>query len=152
MKKTLILLISLLLILGVYVLEGGALKALLVGSALVPVFLGPLLGAMFSFRISELADAFRDAFSEQADPSKLNHYHMDILLIKNISSAITFWSLTMVILGLIGILSNLTEISRLGSGIAAIFTALLLAFTLKALLFIPMETSIEKKIAILHQN
>jgi flagellar motor component MotA len=147
MKKTFILLFALLLILGAYVLEGGALRALLVATAMIPVLLGPLLGVWFSFAGSEITGAFKDAFSDLADPEKLVVYKKDLVIIKSLQSGLIFWSFTMIILASICILSMLTDVSHLGRGIAAACTALLLSFGLRAWLLIPMQCSIEKKLA-----
>jgi len=151
MRKTFILLFSLLLVLGAFVLEGGALKTLFVATALIPVSLGTLLGALFCFSMGDIATAFRDAFTETAIPDKLGVYKNDLLIIKNMQIGLIFWSATMVILGIIGILSSLTEVSNLGRSMAAAFTALLLAFSLRALLLTPMESSIQKKLNSIQQ-
>ncbi|MGE5391223.1 MAG: hypothetical protein ACM3PE_09200 [Deltaproteobacteria bacterium] len=146
MKKSIALVLSILLVLGAYLVEGGVLIALLVVTALVPMLLGPLVSVWFSFSMSEIGDAFRDAWSERPDQSRVNNYRNDLLVIRNLQSSVIGWAATIFIMAVILILSTLNDPSTLGPHVAAATVALLYAFALRAILLVPMENSISRKL------
>jgi len=151
MKKSLMLLLALAVLLGAFLLEGGTLPTLFIGSALVPMLLGPLVSAMFSFSLSEIGDAFSDAWSERADQGRADNYQRDLLVIRNLQSSVVSWAATIFILAVIMILSVLGDPKELGPHVAMALLAFLYAFGLRALLFTPMENSILKSIGNLAQ-
>lgn len=146
MKKSLLLLLALLLLSAIFMLEGGTLATLLIGSALVPMLLGPMLSILFSYSMVELGDAFRDSWSQRSDQGRSHIYQKDLLIIKNLQSSVIGWAAIIFILAVILILSTLNDPMNLGPHVAAATIALLYAFTVRALLLVPMENSILKKI------
>jgi len=151
MKKTLVLLLSLAVLLGAFMLEGGSLPILLVASALIPMLLGPLVSTCFSFSIAEIGDAFRDAWSERSDQGRITNYNNDLLVIRNLQSSLIGWAASIFILAVIMILSTLNTPQTLGPHVAAATVALLYAFAVRALLLIPMENSILRNINCLQE-
>lgn len=148
MKQLFILLLSLLLALGVYGLEGGSLASLLVGSAVIPLLVGPFISTLFSYRFDEIGDAFKDAFAQRIDLDRLPLYRLDVEIFRSLESALLFWAFTIVILAVIGILSSLTEVSQLGPQCAMAMISLLFGFGLRAILITPMKNSIIRKIVL----
>ncbi|MGE5415957.1 MAG: hypothetical protein ACM3UZ_04210 [Acidobacteriota bacterium] len=152
MKKLFVILLSLLLIVGVFVLEGGSVAALLCFSSFVPIFFGTILSALFSYRISEVTRAFADGFSEVVEFDKHGEYKVDLAVFRNMSAAIVFWSLAIAVLAAIVILSGLREIDMIGPPLAAGMTALLYGFGIKAIILIPLENSILRKTLMVENN
>ena len=153
MKKLFMVLLALLLINGAYIMEGGALPALFYApSVLAPLLLGTFLTTLFSYSIVEIRSAFRDAFAKDLESDRLTAYHIDLLIIKNMASGLLFWAVTIVVLGLILILTHLETPSRLGPSVAVTFLSLLHGFGLRAILLNPMEHSIQKKILLAEQS
>ncbi|HWP96746.1 MAG TPA: hypothetical protein VN426_07835 [Syntrophomonadaceae bacterium] len=146
MKKLFLVLLSLSLVLGAFVVEGGALIALLIATALVPITLGSLLTTLFSYRGVEIGEAFRDAFSERTELGRVAVYETDLLVIRNLNASVLGWSFTLLVLAVIGILSSLSDVHLLGPRVAAGTVSLLYGLILKTLLLTPMENSILKKI------
>ncbi len=152
MKKTFLLLFSLLVIVVAYGLEGGSLQAVFIPTAIIPLLTCTLLGTMFSFQLSEIGDAFQDAFTANIKTGQIAQYQMDRLVIQNISSSLVFWTISIVLLGIVNVLSHLGDLSKLGQGLAVVFTALIFGFALKALLLIPMDNSISKKLLLAEKS
>lgn len=146
MKKIFISLLSFLLILAVYTFAGGSLFALLVPTVAVTLFLGVFLSTLFSYSWSEIINAFRDSFSEHIEADRLETYRMSMQVVKNMESATTLWSLTVVILATIFSLSTLAELNHLGPKLAMGFCSLLYGFGTRTLLLTPMKNSICKKV------
>ncbi|MGE5405539.1 MAG: hypothetical protein ACM3PP_11445 [Candidatus Saccharibacteria bacterium] len=152
MKKLLVTLLSLLLIVGVFVLEGGAVSALFCFSAFVPIFFGTILSALFSYPLNDVSRAIKDGFSETVETNKIQDYHADLGVIRSMSAAIVFWTLTIAVLAAIAILSGLRAIEQIGPPLAAGMTALLYGFGLKAVILIPLENSLLRKILIVETS
>ncbi|MGE5370577.1 MAG: hypothetical protein ACM3QZ_01175 [Solirubrobacterales bacterium] len=146
MKKLFLVLLSLILILGAFVLEGGALRSLLVGSALVPMILGSLVSALFCFDWREISGAFRDAFTEGADPERAAWYPVELEAVEFLSKAVLYWAATIMILAAIGILSHLSALSEIGPAVALGMVSLLTGVGLCAVLLNPMAASLKRKI------
>ncbi len=146
MKKLFFVLLSLLLILGTYIIEGGSISNLMCLSSFIPVLLGTLITTLFSFNWSEITDAFKDAFNESSISEK-QRYLRDLEIIHHMSVSIMFWAGTIIILAIMGILASVTHIDELGPHIAVAFTALLYGFAARSILFIPMESSLNKKLS-----
>lgn len=146
MRKSLLFLLAIAMLLGAFILEGGNLTALLAGSALVPMLLGPLVSAMFSFRVGEIADAFSDAWSERADQGRTDNYRKDLLVIRNMQSSVINWAATIFILAVVMLLSSLSDPKELGPHVAMALLAFLYAFGMRAVLLTPMENSVLTKI------
>lgn len=147
MKKTLLVLFSLLLILGVFILEGGSVRTLLCASSFIPVFLGTFITTLFSFSWTEMKDAFRHAFSVQDSGLSRDVLNRDVQVVRSMSGAIMIWAVTIIILALIAILSSVTEMDELGPHIAVAFTALLYAYMTRTILLYPMETRLTRKLS-----
>lgn len=152
MKKISVILLSLVLALGVFWLEGGSPTSLLVGSAIVPLLLGTVFSTLFSYSMLEIRNTFQDAFSPRTDLDRIPIYKMDIQIVNSLESTLLFWSLTIVTLAIIGILSSLTEVSRLGPQCAMAMVSLLLGFGLRAILLTPMKNSIARKLVLAGEN
>jgi len=146
MKRIFLLLLSLLVIVVAYGLKGGALQIIFIAKAVIPLLLCTILGTLFSFKPSEIASAFRDAFNEEAIPNNTEVYKMDQLVIRNMSSVLAFWTSVIVVLGIVTVLTNIGDMTKLGLELSSVFTVLTLGLIIKALLLIPMEISIKKKI------
>ncbi len=152
MRKSFIVLVSILLFLGAFILEGGSLRTLMIATALVPIVVGSFISALFSYSVAEIKDAFKDGFCERIDLDRLGNYRMDLLVIKNLESSLIYWSLTIMILAIIGILSSLSNINHLGPSVAAGTVSLLLGFGFRAVLLTPMENSIIKKLTLAEEQ
>lgn len=148
MKKSFMVMLSILLVLGAFILEGGSLRTLMIATALVPIIVGSFISALFSYSMAEIGLAFKDGFCERTDLDRVEIYRMDLLIIKNLESSVLYWSLTIVILAIIGILSSLTNVNHLGPSLAAGTVSLLLGFGLRAVLLTPLENSIIKKLTL----
>ncbi|MGE5390319.1 MAG: hypothetical protein ACM3PE_04570 [Deltaproteobacteria bacterium] len=146
MKRIFLLLLSLLVIVVAYGLKGGALQIIFVAKAVIPLLLCTILGTLFSFKLSEIISAFRDAFNEEAIQNNTEVYKLDRLVIRNISSVLAFWTSVIVVLGIVTALSNISDMTKLGLELSSVFTVLTLGLIIKALLLIPMEISIKKKL------
>ncbi len=146
MKKVFMILVSLIILLGIFVVEGGSIRILLCISSFVPIFLGTLVCCAFTFSCSEITRAFKHAFNEISIPEKLEIYKQDLQVIRFLSNNIIYWAVSIVILALIGILANVSNPSELGPKVAIAFTALLYGFTTRTVLLMPMESSLNKKI------
>lgn len=146
MKKTFLVLFSLLLILGFFILEGGSVRTLLCASSFIPVFLGTFITTLFSFSWAEMKDAFRHAFSDQESVLSREVLNRDVQVIRSMSGAIMIWAVTIIILALIAILSSVTKMDELGPHIAIAFTALLYACMTRTILLYPMETRLTHKL------
>lgn len=146
MKRIFFLLFSLLVIVVAYGLKGGALQIIFVAKAIIPLLLCTALGTLFSFKVSEIASAFRDAFNEEVAPVSTEVYEMDRLVIRNMSSVLAFWTSVIVVLGIVTVLTNIGDMTKLGLELSCVFTVLTLGLIIKALLLIPMEISIKKKL------
>lgn len=149
MKKLFWVLLSILVILVVFILEGGALTQLVGPTVIILLSSGVLFSTLFSFSLGELVDTFKDAFSEGEFPDKLNNYHKGLLIVKNLATATFFWSWTVLIMAAILVLSHLATPDKLGPSFAVAFLSLLYGFGIKAALFIPMEHSLQKKILLI---
>ncbi len=152
MKKTGIVFLALLLLLAAYAVEGGMIKSLLVVTALVPIIIGPYLSTLFTYSPADINNAFCDAFTDRIDAGRQDVYHIDLLIIRNLNSAVVWWAATLSMLALVLILSTLTDVKSLGPSVAAGTVAILAAFLLRSILFIPMEHSILRKLAVLQEN
>lgn len=148
MKRIFLLLLSLLVVVVAYGLKGGALQIIFVAKAVIPLLLCTILGTLFSFKLSEIASAFRDAFNEETIPNNTEIYIMDRLVIRNMSSVLAFWTSVIVVLGIVTILTNIGDMTKLGLELSSVFTVLTLGLIIKALLLIPMEISIKKKLTL----
>lgn len=146
MKKTFLVLFSLLLILGMFILEGGSVRTLLCASSFIPVFLGTFITTLFSFNWAEIKDAFRHAFNDQEAGLSQEILNRDVQVVRSMSGAIMIWAVTIIILALIAILSSVTEMDKLGPHIAIAFTAVLYAYMTRAILLYPMETRLTRKL------
>lgn len=146
MKKLFFMLLTLLLVLGTFIVEGGSLRTLLCLSSFIPVLLGTFIGSLVSFSWVEIKEAFRDAFNESTENERRSVYLRDMEVIRHMSVSVLFWAGTIIILAFIGILSSLSSIDALGPHIAAAFTALFYGFALRLILLIPMESSLSKKL------
>lgn len=146
MKKSLLLILSLVVLLGAFMAEGGVLTTLLIGSALVPMLIGPVVSTLFSFSLGEIGDAFRDSWSERADQGRSLNYDNDLLVIKNLQSSVVGWAASIFILAVIMMLCTLNDPKTLGPHVASATVALLYAFAVRALLLTPMQSSILKNI------
>ncbi|MEN6489195.1 MAG: hypothetical protein ABFD66_10035 [Smithella sp.] len=150
MKKVFMILVSLILIIGIFVAEGGSIRILLCISSFIPIYLGTMASCAFTFSRSEISRAFKHAFTEITIPEKLDIYKQDLQVIRFLSSNIIYWAVTIVILALIGILANVSNPSELGPKVAITCTALLYGFTTRTVLLMPMESSLNKKISDIH--
>lgn len=146
MKKTLTVLAALFLFLAAFILEGGRLASLMVVTALVPMFLGPVLSACFSFSLADIKRAWGDAFAERLDLNRRADYHTGLLVVNNLQNAVMWWAFSIVILAMILILSSVTEVRELGPKVAAGTVALLTGLMLRTLLLNPMESSLRRKL------
>lgn len=147
MKKLFLLLLSVLGLLAGFILEKGTLTPLIpVATAVIPLFLGILFTAMFSFQFKEIINTFKSAFSEETNSNNIREYHKDLLIVKNLQSSTTFWAGTILIMAIVQLLCDLTTPEKMGPSAAAALMALFYGFGLKAALFIPMENSLNKKI------
>jgi len=146
MKKLFFVLLSILLILGTYIIEGGAISSLLCISSFIPVFLGTLISTAFTFGWSEIKETFQDAFSEYTIAETQERYSRDLQLVRCMSVSIMFWAGSIIILAIMGILSSVTHLNELGPHIAVAFTALLYGFAARSILFIPMESNLNRKL------
>lgn len=149
MKKLFFLLLAVFGLLLVFYLEGDSLVlffSLVPATAVFPLLFGVLFTTMFSFRLKEIGNTFKNAFSEQSNSNFLRDYYKNLSVVKNLQSSTTFWSGSIVILAIVQTLSHLTTLNKLGHSLAIAFSALFLGFVLKAALFIPMEHSLNKKI------
>ncbi len=146
MKKLFWVLLSMLVFLAVFILEGGSLSQLIGPTVIIVMFLGVLFSTLFSFSMAELINVFKDSFSEGECSNKLNNYHKGLLIIKNLEAATMFWSWTVVIMATILVLSRLTTPDKLGPSLAVAFLSLLYGYGIRAALFIPMGHSLQKKI------
>ena len=146
MRKLFFILLSTLIMLGTYIVEGGSIRTLLCISSFIPVFFGPLFGALVSFNWAEIKEAFTDAFNLSMEIERQSIYVKDLEVIRHLSVSILFWAGSIIILALIGILSSVTHVDELGPHIAIAFTALLYGFATRSILLIPMESSIKKKL------
>lgn len=146
MKKLLMVLLSILVILTGVVLEGGNISILFVPTAMFILFFGVLFSTLFTFKFSEIINAFVNAFSKDNNTSKLEEYKISLSIVKCMSKLTLNWSFATVILGLIFILSNLTTPSQLGKSVAVICLALLYGFAAIAIIFTPMEHSLNRKL------
>lgn len=152
MKKLLMLLLAFLIVNAAFIAEGGQLRVFIAPTVIIPLILGPLLTTLFSFNLSELRCAFREAFSGDVDTGRLADYRINLLIIKNLESGVMFWSLTIVASGIILILSHLSAPETLGPSIAVTLLALMHGFSLRAMLLNPMEHSLLKKILLAEQD
>ncbi|MGE5398606.1 MAG: hypothetical protein ACM3MK_13860 [Chitinophagales bacterium] len=152
MKKILIVVVSFILALGVFSLEGSSPITLLVGPVIVPLLLGPFLSTAFSFSLREIGDAFKDSFSHRVDLDRISAYRLEVEIIKNLESSILYWSFTIIVLAIIGILSSLTDVSRLSTQLAMAMISLLLGFGLRAILLTPMKSSIIRKLVVANSD
>jgi|GEM_PF-2772235 len=148
MRKAFIVLASMILVLGAFMLEGGALRTLMIATAVIPILLGSLISTWFSYSMAEIGNAFNDAFAERVDLDKLGRYRISLLVIRNMQASVLYWSLTIIVLAVIGILCSLTDVHRLGPAVAAGTVSLLLGFALRAVLLTPMENSLVKKLSL----
>lgn len=146
MKKTFLVLFSLFLILGAFIIEGGPITTLFCFSAFVPIFLGTLITTLFSFSWAEIKSAFQHAFAGTGSTAAAAIYQRDLQVIRSMSGAIMIWAITMIILAFIAILSMVTEINEIGPHVAVAFTSLLYAFTTRAVLLFPMEIRLKKMV------
>jgi flagellar motor component MotA len=115
-------------------------------TVVIPLFFGVLFTTMFSFKFKEIVNTFKSAFSDATDSGLIRDYRKNLLIVKNLQSATTFWAATIIVLAIIQLLSNLTALNKIGPAVAAALSALFYAFFLRAALFIPMENSLNKKI------
>jgi flagellar motor component MotA len=157
MKKLFLLLLSVLGLLTAFILERGTLIPLIpVTPATVvgPLFLGVLLTTMFSFRFKEITHTFKLAFWEEMNPNstQIRDYRKSLLIVKNIQSATTCWAGTIFILAVVQLLSDLTTPAKMGPFVAAALSAVFYGFGLRAVLLIPMEHSLNKKIFLLEDK
>ena len=146
MKKLFMMLVSLLVIFLAFVEEGGALLWLIAPTVIVPLILGTLFSTLFSYKLSEIIHTFKEAFSQETNIEKLIIYRKSILIIQTLGKATQFWSLTILLMGLFLVLSNVTKPEDLGPSIAVSFLSLLYGFGVKASLYVPMESSLRQKI------
>lgn len=144
--------VSILIVLGVSMLEGGSIRTLLIGSAIIPILVGSLISTWFSYSMAEIGSAFNDAFHERVDLDRINTYRMNLLVIKNMQSSVLHWSVTILVLAIIGSLCSVTNISKLGPSVAAGTVSLLLGFSLRAVLLTPMENSMVKKLTLAEEH
>lgn len=152
MRKLFMVLLAFLIINAAYIEEGGELAMLIAPTVFLPLILGPFFTTLFSFSFKEIRDAFRDAFSGEVAAARLEAYRIDLLVIKNLASAVLYWSLTIVVYGLILILSRVEDPNDIGPAVAVTFLSLLHGFGLRAILLNPMEHSIHKKILLAEQS
>ena len=89
---------------------------------------------------------FEDAFSSEVKANKLTEYRQGIMIIKSLEAATIYWSIIILILAVIRIFSRLTTPNELGHSLALALVALLYGFGLRAALFIPMESSLQRKV------
>ncbi|MEQ8175004.1 MAG: hypothetical protein ABRQ26_08010 [Syntrophomonadaceae bacterium] len=146
MKKKLTVLVALSLFLAAFILEGGRLASLFIGTALVPMFLGPVLSACFSFSLADIKNAFNDAFAERLDLNRTAEYQTGLQVVNNLQNAVIWWAFSIVVLAMIMILSSVTEVRQLGPKVAAGTVALLTGLLLRTLLLNPMEFSLRRKV------
>lgn len=155
MKKLFLLLLSVLGLLGSFFVERGTLVpfiSLITATVLVPLFFGVICTTLFSYHFKEIANTFKTAFSEETNFERLKDYRKNLLIVKNLQSSTAFWSGTIVIIATVNILSGLTTPNKLGHSLAIALSALFFGFALKAMLFIPMEHSLNKKIVLAEDN
>ncbi|MEN6392126.1 MAG: hypothetical protein ABFD04_17050 [Syntrophomonas sp.] len=152
MKKKLTVLVALSLFLAAFILEGGRLASLLIVTALVPMFLGPVLSACFSFSLADIKNAFKDAFAERLDLNRTAQYQTGLQVVNNLQNAVMWWAFSIVVLAMIMILSSVTEVRQLGPKVAAGTVALLTGLLLRTLLFNPMEFSLRRKVLLSSDN
>lgn len=148
MKKISMILLAIVIAAGIYILEGGRLGVLLVITSFIPIFIGSLVTTSFTFTGQEISDAFTDAFSSRLDMNRTANYQMSLQVIKHLEASVLLWAATVISLALIGILSSLTEVSRLGPSVAATISALLYGFGLRTIVLTPMRFSIIRKLTL----
>lgn len=146
MKRKLTVLLALSLFLAVFILEGGRLATLFIATALVPMFLGPVISACFTFSLADIKNAFKDAFAERLDLNRTAEYQTGLQVVNNLQNAVMWWSFSIIVLAMIMILSMVTEVRELGPKVAAGTVALLTGLLLRTLLLNPMEFSLRRKI------
>lgn len=147
MKKVLTVLVALSLFLAAFILEGGRLASLFIGTALVPMFLGPILFTCFSFSLADIKSAFKDAFAERLDLNRIAEYKTGLQVVNSLQNAVMWWAFSIVVLAMIMILSSVTEVRELGPKVAAGTVALLTGLLLRTLIFNPMEFSLRRKLS-----
>lgn len=152
MKKLFLVVLSISVFIAAFVLEGGSVVQLIVPTVFIPLVLGGLFSTLFSFSFTEIVAAFKDGFSEEVRAENVNNYHKGILIVQNLESAILFWSLTLVLLAAILILTNLANPNGLGPAFAVAFLSPTYGFGCKAALFVPMRHSLQNKILYLKQK
>ena len=146
MKKVFMMLVSLLLIFLAFITEGGALPWLIAPTVIVPLILGTLFTTMFTYKFIEIVQAFKEAFSEGTSVEKVTVYRKNILIVKALEKATRYWSLTILLMCLFLVLSNVTEPEDLGPSLAVSFLSLFYGFGVRASLYVPMESSLRQKI------
>ncbi len=149
MKKAMMVVLAILIALGVFLMEGGNVWALVQISAAIPLLLGPLVSAAFTFSWKEISAAFADAFASHPDENRQLAYQTGLLVARNLHRSCLLWAATIFILALIGVLSGIQEVSKLGPTVALAMVALLMGFGLNTFLFSPMIYSLEKKILLI---
>lgn len=146
MKKVFMMLLSLLVIFVAFIAEGGVLPWLLSPTVIVPLILGTLFTTMFSYKFIEIVHAFKEAFSEEVSVEKVTVYRKNILIVKALEKATRYWSLTVLLMGLVLVLSHVAKPEELGHPLAVVFLSLLYGFGVRASLYVPMESSLRQKI------
>lgn len=146
MKKTFMVLLSLLVIATAVIIEGGNLSVLLCPTPMFMIFFGVLFSTIFTYKLSDVIGTFKDSFSKNTNPDKISQYKTELDTLRSIIKLTLYWSAATVILGLIFILSTLSTPAELGKSVAIVCLALLYGFGIIAVLLIPMESSLVKKI------
>ena len=146
MRKLCLLLLAFLALLGSYLWEGGSLRALFSPVSLLPLIAGSLLTTLAAFEWRDIAAAFQEGFSKAYQQDQVSLYRRGILVVKNLQTATTFWMLAILIAAVIQVLSQLSSPGKIGMGAATACTVLLYNFCIRALLYIPMESNLKRKI------
>lgn len=113
-------------------------------------FIGILGGAFIvlaNFKFSEVYNAIADALSKNKRVGFEERYSLNKIVINAIGNYTLFSSVLISIVAFIITLSYLTQLNKLGVSIAVILTSILYAVIVRLFFVIPLNTSLDKKMA-----
>lgn len=146
MKKMFFILISILVLLIAFILEGGEIRNLFQFTALFALIFTVIFSTLATFKFSEIINVFKDGFSQKVIDTKVKDYEKGILITKSVEKLIHFWSITILTMAIIFALGAVSNAIQLGRSVAIAFMVILYAVILRASILTPVENELNRKL------
>ena len=113
-------------------------------SAFIMILVG-LVMTLVNFKFSEIFNAVSDSLSKNIKVGFAERYNVNKLIISSVGTYTLYAAIVTFILAFIIVMSNITELSKLGPSIGLASIVLLYAAIIKLFMVTPLNTSLDRK-------